>query len=337
MGLLGTFGGRHISVVDMMRCAFLLGRCPEWFLFLLAVVFAVPCAAEEPPLWQSGKNQYVLLVVQDDSLDDTPPNSHPVELDPEPLRLALGQLQVQEEGWLSGTDSYPVFSEAQRRILAQVVAEGLAKAGPDQEIIFALAGKRGNPEGRFSFGGSVYTAGRVFYLDDRLHIIFGDFRRPRDKGKEAMAGQFGEYEVSYRLQSGRRAGPRGMYAMKQALVPTKGLENQSLEGKQRPDWLLVDIQTAAGQARAAARQRSLQTPAGQALQKADQAARERFELRVEMARMRKELRSLSEGASGNDKERHIRQRITTLERLRREGLINEEEYQKKRSEIISEL
>lgn len=293
-------------------------------------------AEDKETLWQSGKNQHVRLVPQETSLDDTPPNDHPVELDEEELRLALEQLQRRDKRWFGEEVIYPVLSQAQRHILARQLAEGLARARPDQEIVFALAGKGANPRANLSFTGSLYTAGRVFYLDERLHLLFGDFLRPRDRGREAMAGQFGEYDVTYNFRYGRRAKRKVAYRIKEPLVRAEGLERQAIDGKKRLDWLIIDIAAAAEAVRLERRRTASETPAGRALEQAAQAARERFELRAEMARMRKEMRALSDETPGSGST-DIRQRISTLEQLRRDDLISEQEYREKRRAILSEI
>lgn len=293
-------------------------------------------AGSKETLWQSGKNQHLRLVPQETSLDDTPPNDHPVTLDEEALRQALEQLQRRDKRWFGEEVIYPVLSQTQRHILAQHLVEGLARARPDQEIVFALAGKGANPRANLSFSGSLYTAGRVFYLDDRLHLLFGDFLRPRDRGREAMAGQFGEYDVKYNFRYGQRARHRAAYRIKEPLVRVDGIESQTIDGKKRPDWLIIDIAAAAEATRLERRRAERETPAGQALEQAAQAARERFELRAEMARMRKEMRALSGDTPGSDST-DIRKRISTLEQLRRDGLISEQEYREKRRAILSEI
>ena len=63
-------------------------------------------------------------------------------------------------------------------------------------------------------------------------------------------------------------------------------------------------------------------------------ARERRQMRAEMARMRKEMKELS---SDPVSEKSPEERIATLEQLREKELITQEEYESRRQEILNDI
>ena len=62
-------------------------------------------------------------------------------------------------------------------------------------------------------------------------------------------------------------------------------------------------------------------------------ARERREMRLELAKMRKEMKSSTGGKSAQT----IEQRLTTLQELRDKELISAEEYEQKREQLLGEI
>ncbi len=63
-------------------------------------------------------------------------------------------------------------------------------------------------------------------------------------------------------------------------------------------------------------------------------ARERRQMRIEMARMRKEMKELS---SDPVSDKSPEERFTTLEQLREKELITQEEYESRRREILNDI
>ena len=62
-------------------------------------------------------------------------------------------------------------------------------------------------------------------------------------------------------------------------------------------------------------------------------ARERREMRLELARMRKEMRT----STGDNSTQTIEQRLLTLQELRDKELISAEEYEQKREQLLGEI
>ncbi|MFT5395744.1 MAG: hypothetical protein ACI85N_000932, partial [Gammaproteobacteria bacterium] len=108
------------------------------------------------------------------------------------------------------------------------------------------------------------------------------------------------------------------------------------KGKLRPDWIEIDIKLAAEAYVAREKEReNPQLQGSQALKvEAAKLAKQRREMRAEMARMRKDMSKQNNGASTT---RSIEDRITTLDELLAKELISKEEYAVKRKEILNDI
>ncbi len=95
-------------------------------------------------------------------------NDHPIMLEPGQIRSALASLEVR----LAQADRpVPVFTAPELDILGKQLSDGLAQAGPDQDVTFIVIGQR-----RAVYGLAKQrkvTSGRVFYKEGKLNIIFG--------------------------------------------------------------------------------------------------------------------------------------------------------------------
>lgn len=297
-------------------------------LLALLPLLSLDALADED-IWKSGINLYIRLTEQDEAAGGRAvPNQHPISLDPREITHALNLIQVWDEKWFKKDQVETLFSTEQARLLGQYLAAGLKKATPGQDIVFALA----RTDTSFMVMRELsYTAGRAFYVEGRLNIILGDYRRLPDKFQERASASAGVPEIKYFFTHGKRANPSGF---KKAILISDGLEVHKDESKRRPDWLVIDVERAAA-AYLAEQQVDEQTPASasaEALQvEAARLAKERREMRLEMARLRKEMgQSGTVSASPED-------RLKTLDELREKKLISDEEYEQKRKEILNDL
>ncbi len=288
--------------------------------------------ANDEVLWKSGANLYIRLTDQDRSKQDvTPPNQHPVQLSTAQVTGALEGLETWSGGGLFKKKQLnSLFSLQQSRLLGQYLSAGLAKARPDQDIVFVLARSERKYRVIQNRG---YTGGRAFYLNDKLHLIIGDYNHQGDRFKETVEKSHGVMETRQYFKHGRRAKPVGF---KGSIVARAGVEPYMDGQKARRDWIAIDIEQAATVylAEKASQTAPQQTGTGTAMQaEAARLARERREMRLEMARMRKEMQSSNAAASGQTPE----QRLLTLQELRDKELISAEEYQQKREQILGEI
>ena len=289
--------------------------------------------ANDEDLWKSGSNLYIRLTDQDQSKKDvTPPNQHPVQLNAGQVSNALEGLQAWSGGGLFKKKKLKsLFSLQQSRLLGQYISAGLSKARPDQDIVFVLA----RSEKKYMvLQNTGYTGGRAFYLDGKLHLIIGDYDNEGDRFKETVEKSHGITESKQYFKHGRRAKSAGF---KGTIVARAGVEPHIDGGKSRRDWIEIDLEQAAAvylaeKAQQAAPEQTATSAAMQA--EADKLAREQREMRLEMAKMRKQMQSSS---AGNDPSQTIEQRLMTLKELHDKELISAEEYQQKREEILGDI
>jgi len=309
---------------------------PIHCLIILIVCLAIPPALQadllkdEDVLWSSGSNLYIKLVPQDKaSGGKTPPNQHPVQLEAKQVTEALNMLRLWQKPGEEKDEEARVFSVSQARLLGTYLSTGLARAKSDQDITFGLSKLKSVLLGVKE---PMYMAGRAFYLDDRLHIIIGDYDKPRDKGKESTH-EAANAEYLYFFTVGQRG--KASSAFKKNIVTGDGIEGYTQGNKLRRDWFVIDVPEAA-KAYAALLERK-QRPAPSAdteliRQEAARLARERREMRAEMARLRKEMTE-----SGTTDVASIEERLAALDELREKNLISGAEYDRKRQEILDDI
>lgn len=289
--------------------------------------------ANDEVLWRSGSNLYIRLTDQDQSKKDvTPPNQHPVQLNANQVTNALEGLEAWSGGgFFKKKQLRSLFSLQQARLLGQFIGAGLAKARPDQDIVFVLA----RSEKKYLvLQNTGYTGGRAFYLDGKLHLIIGDYDNEGDRFKETVERSHGVTETKQYFKHGRRAKSVGF---KGPIVAQAGVETHVDGKKRRRDWIEIDLEQAETVRLAEkAQQTTPEETASSAAMQAEAArlARERREIRLEMAKMRKEMQS---SPGGNNSAQTIEQRLMTLKELRDKELISPEEYQQKRAEILGDI
>jgi hypothetical protein len=291
-------------------------------LIFAGIIVALPQARADNILWRSGKNLYIKLVDQEG--DASKPNDQPVTLDAGKVVNALKALQLHGK-YTKKEEVSPVFSIQQAQTLGENIAKGLQQARPDQDIVFALIKRH---RGLLSIQTVDYVAGRAFYVDGKLNIIIGDYDRPADRFKERTTQSMGGGDVQYFFNNGSRGSKSGF---KKSVITGDGISTH----ENRKDWLLVDVDTAsahylAWQKRQAAQEGNTADTEAARLEAA-RLAQERREMKLEMARMRKEMKE------GSAAPRTVEERLQTLENLKKKGLITEDEYKSKREEILKDL
>jgi hypothetical protein len=278
-------------------------------------------------LYKSGLNLYIRLADQDSG---AVPNQHPVTLDGAAVADALSIIQVWEKSWFKPNEAQKVFSSEQARLLGQYIALGLAKATPGQDIIFALSR---TDKGFLSVIRELsFTSGRTFYANGKLNVIIGEYKRLPDKFQERANASTGAGEIRYFFGHGKRDKSSDF---KLAVVSGEGIETHTVNGSKRPDWFEIDVKQAAAAvaARAAQQNQAAGGAESEAMrQEAARLAQERREMRLEMARMRRDMEQGAATSSGSPE-----QRLKTLEELQKKGMITDEEYARKREEILKDI
>ena len=139
-------------------------------------------------------------------------------------------------------------------------------------------------------------------------------------------------EIKYYIAPGKRAKRSGF---KKAVILSDGLSTYVDNGKTRKDWFVIDVKSAAAAfaARQSGADPQISTIDDERLrQEAAKSARERREMRLEMARLRKEMKE--QGRANN---RSVEERLENLESLKEKDIITAEEYQAKRAEILGDI
>lgn len=138
-------------------------------LFALAAALAgcaVPkSASDRDPtyVYRSG-NDYVRLEPLESGASA---NSHPFAISADQLRELLAPLKVARADAIGRT---PVFMNEELNTLVPPLASALSKAGPNQDVTFAVTGYRGLL-GKLS--PKSITTGRLFVTTDSINMIFG--------------------------------------------------------------------------------------------------------------------------------------------------------------------
>jgi hypothetical protein len=274
---------------------------------VLALGAAVTCAADTPPdvivLW-SANDQWVKVEPQDDAAAS--PNDHPAQLANEAISNALAALRIRIVDEDKVTEAQrAVFTTAELRNLVPRIASGLAKAGPRQDVTFSTIGSHPRAAGGLVKDPGV-TAGRVFYDDGKINVIFGELQS--GYRKRSVYGQRTE-DFTPRQQGSRTQAAEHEWA----LAARPGVELHSNAGSVRNDWVEIHIAAVASGAAAVSQAPAAATPP------------------VATAA------GPGEGSAATKSGVDIEQRLKTLKELRDKNLISEEAYRAKMQELLSEL
>lgn len=285
--------------------------------------------ADEEIIWEGAANNYFKFVEQDDSKFGK--NDHPTTLAEKDIIDALTALEYSDTSILGAETIVSVFSYSQVRVLAEYLSKGLSEAKPGQDIIYAIGG---SSKKALILTRKSYTTGRVFYRAGKLNIIIGEYDFMRSQAMEKELDPSGSGDVNYNFSHGFRTKKSNKF--KSSLLGVTGVTQKASKGKLRPDWIEIDLQLAAEAY--IARKKESENPqlqGSQALKiEAAKLAKQRREMRAEIARMRKDMNKQNNAASTT---RSIEDRITTLDELLTKELISKDEYAVKRKEILNDI
>ena len=276
------------------------------------------------------QEQYVGLAPQSEKKSSGfPKNQHPVVLDIGEVRDALKSLELWVEGgFFRNEESVPVLSAGQISSLVRYLVEALAQAEPEEDVVFNIRGY-GNVAldvVREKF----WTAGRVFYHGDRLNVIIGTFQAKKDRGVRLAEGAHGVLDnySDVHFDHGNRD---SVAKMPGRIVTTAGVTLNEDRGRERPDWVQINLPVAVAAYRDALVPVEDKKRERKVKQEAAKLTVERRQMREEMARLRKELEDLK---SGGAQVRDVEQRLATLQELKDKNLITSDEFQDRRQAIL---
>ena len=305
------------------------------FIIFLVLFFSTAVSAvswfgsDEEIIWEGAVNNYFKYADLDDSAFGK--NDHPINFDEEDLINVFSALVYTETGILGGEAVVSVFSYSQIRILAEYLSKGLSEAKPNQDIIYSIGG---SSKKVIVLTKKSYTTGSVFYKDNKLNILIGEHNYMRSEAMEKELDRSGRGEIKYNFSYGKRTKKSNKF--KESLLSIAGVNQKVVNGKLRQDWIEIDVKIAA-EAYLASKEEEEDSGASSArILKIEAAklAKQRREMRSEMARLRRDMNKKDKAVSST---RSIEDRITTLDELLVKELISKEEYAAKRKEILNDI
>lgn len=251
-------------------------------------------------IWDQGEYGFVRIERGEPSAS---PNDHPVRLNAEEIEAVLEELEVRQ----NGGKGRPVFDKGNLDEFSERIVEALAQAGPGEDVTFAIAS-----QGQFAiFGPRRVSTGRMFYQDGRLNVIFGLVHENLDSELRATG-------ILRPLTPGSRAG------RVQTGWSVEPGDSTRYADAGRQDWIQTRAQTDVA-IRATTPASSATLPGGTppasaaAVQPGPQSS------------------PVPVYDQNNPYYQELENQLMGLLRLRRLDLITEEEYQRKRSQIINRL
>ena len=298
---------------------------------LLPDIFSKPKIIKA--LWKE-QEQFVALTPQGVKGETYPANAQPITLDGSDIEAALKSLQLWDKGgFFRNEESHPVFGGQEGALLGRYISEALQKAKPNEDVIFTI---RGYDSVAFDVAKErQWSSGRVFYVNGKLNLIIGTFKLKKDRGirsAEASAGIIDNYDDLY-FDPGWRSKQTGK--MPGRIVASSGITYLGGEKSSRPDWVLIDVKTAALAYRDALIPEEQKKSTEKTKQDSAKLTLERREMREEMARLRQQLKELQAGGGGGAKS--VEERLATLEALLTKKMISQDEYQRRRTEILKDI
>lgn len=179
-------------------------------------------------VWQA-PGQYIKIVDQDWARDHrkAPDNDQPANISVSDLSMVLSSLQ----GWRPEDEpemnkSVPLFTADEVSLLAPKLADALGRAGPNQDVVFAVSGNLPGDRSRTS-------AARIFVYKGKLNMIFGDVLRPAGN---ADPDDISEYNEPHR--AGRRIQSNGRDIIVRNGI---GIDHYTYFDRPRLDWIEVSV------------------------------------------------------------------------------------------------
>ena len=291
-------------------------------------------------LWHK-EDFFVRIEKQDNLRGRKPPrNQHPYrELTAEGVVAALSTVLIQDS---PGDRPQLLFSQRALDILATYIPEGLEKARPDEDITFAIKSWH---EQLLTFATPLVLTGRAFIQDGVLNIILGEFRAPNKVTQSyAELSVLNKDPHRYPYIPGLRS-----YRVNNDKYILSVTGDGVYHASGRPqDWLMFTPSSYSAFSRPL--EALTEEISGDVVDELEQRKAKRLKARkvdkkdnqsaAELRRLREELARLKKRVDGETSKRRSaasEARLKALERMRERGLISEEEYERKRNEVLKEL
>lgn len=183
-------------------------------------------------LWESGL-QYVKIVNQ--AQVGGIASEHPEGISSDELRTVLASLYVNERVGLTKSEN-PLFAPSELTILSTAISSGLSQAATNEDVNFVSIGAH---KGLIAKERKTNT-GRVFISGGRLNIIFG-LVHELYRDKDIATGQEVDRRINPLLPGKRKFDSEPNIRV--ALDSGQSFYLDPETGKERSDWLVIDIAT----------------------------------------------------------------------------------------------
>ena len=331
-----------------------------WFVISGVSDAAPEDRASSAQLWK-WQQRYVRIEPQ--AASNAPANDHPVDFTSRQIGIMLDTLRVvtpQKKRFFSRDKpapetGEPVFADSELEVLSDSLSRGLAKAGPGEDIVFVTTGNYDR-----AFGGVLkereVNTGRVFYVDGKLNLIFGEIRG--EFSEPRGAGSMVAYPAVNPVPGSRKAPVPHEWN----IVLEPGVSLYEHNRVSRSDWVLIDPDTSLARYEEKQKLEALSGESG-----VSPLAEETERLAAEQEELRRKVRQLEQDAQpGKTPVAETRppetpppdagktvtpkaaviepapsggaleQRLTVLKRLLDQGLVSEEIYNAKVKELLDE-
>ena len=296
-------------------------------MYLVGSPFCLSIAESNLVVWERG-DQIVQLARQDDA--SAPPNEHPVRVTADEIEAMLNELRLRYADDASDAAPVSVFTKEEIDNLGKAIAFGLERATPSQDIIFHVIGARRLSRGAFLRRNRV-NAGRVFYRDGNLNIIFGQVQTPYRK--KNVYGQIDEDFYPRNYGSRTAAAEHDV-----ELLTNRSVRHYQGDAGTRDDWLVIEPGVASGGVAdvTAIPEREGSGSSAVTVEPAPaQTAPTSAPAESTITAAGQVEESINEVLPPSTAD--IEERLEALKRLRERDLITEEAYQAKMKEILQDL
>ena len=271
-------------------------------------------------------------------------NNHPIKISPVILRKMLKQLSYKYD---RKYPEIPLFSEKELVLLSEYVPSAFRSAKPNEDVTFVIKGPHSSQ--RWSFKEDRLTAGRMFIANNQLNLILGAVQvNLQPTLDEQYQGNVWEtarlkYDTGRRQKEAEYDGMIVVFDDKR-----RGIYRKS---NNRKDWF-VFTNTAYKQAKedidskktSKEQYKTLQEQIDTLQKQLNQKPNQRRSAPPPRTRTRQQTEERNRAVVSPPKKtikqnnpNVVEQRLNTINNLYKKGILSEEEYNKKRDEILKGL
>ena len=261
-------------------------------------------------------------------------NNHPIKIPEDIFRKMFKQLAYKYD---RDEPEIPLFSSRELNLLTEYIPKALMKASPNEDITFVIKGPHSST--RWAFAEERLTAGRVFVANNQLNLILGalqeDLQPTLDERYQGNVWETTKviYDTGHRRKVFKYDGLITFYNQS-----NKGIYRKSNE---RKDWFIF-TSTAYKEAKenigieelGKEQYKTLQQQIDTLQKQLNQPKQQRNVPSPPQIQQRKRDPVVSKQKQKSNNPRILEQRLNTIDNLYKKGILSEEEYQRKRNEIL---